>query len=128
MGLDKFKKLYYIDNMKIEKARQGAKQKQKPKGGGVMKSIREDLKNFIVEKVKQEVNTDRPYYFVRWSGLYELCGAYSLDLLELIDELVKEKRLKKALIKGKLAVTLPNIPLGKQNKLMKEFQEFLKSK
>jgi hypothetical protein len=89
------------------------------------KNIREDLKRFIIEKVKNSVSKDKPYMFVRWSGLYELCKAYHLDLLELIDELCKENRLKKAIIKGKLALTLPNMIISKKaQSILKEFQEF----
>ena len=91
-------------------------------------SIRENIKNFIVKKVKEETNPDRPYFFVRWSGLFELCKSYGLDLLELIDELVSENRLKKALIKKKLAIYLPQYTPSKKLKQIKnEFEEFLKS-
>jgi hypothetical protein len=91
-----------------------------------MRSIREDLKDFIVEKVKSSVSPDRPYMFVRWSGLYELCKAYHLDLLELVDELCREKRLRKALIKGKLALTLPNMAISKKaREIVEEFQKFI---
>jgi len=93
------------------------------------KNIREDLKNFIVEKVKQSVTIDRPYMFIKWSGLYELCRMYNVDLLELIDELCKEKRLKKALIKNKLALTLPDMSISqKTRQLLEEFQSYLNRK
>jgi hypothetical protein len=47
--------------------------------------------------------------------------------LELIDELCKEKRLKKAIIKGRLALTLPDLAISKKTKsIINEFEEFLK--
>ena len=93
-----------------------------------MSNIREDIKNFIVKKVKESISPDRPYFFVRWSGLFELCKSYGLDLLELVDELVSENRLKKALIKKKLAIYLPQYTPSKKLKQMKnEFEEFLKN-
>jgi len=91
------------------------------------KNIREDLKNFIIEKVKSSISKDKPYYFVKWSGLFELCKAYNLDLLEIIDELVEEKRLKKAIIKNKLALTTPDMAISKKAKtIIEEFNQFLK--
>ena len=92
------------------------------------KNIKDALKNFIVEKVSKETSLpDKPYFFVRWSGLYELCKEYHLDLLELIDELVSEGKLKKALIKGKLALYLPSVTVNTKAKKMKnEFENFLK--
>ena len=91
-----------------------------------MRNIREDIKNFIVKKVKESVSPERPYFFVRWSGLFELCKSYGLDLLELVDELCSENRLKKALIRKKLALTLPDmITTQKTKALLKEFKEFI---
>jgi hypothetical protein len=89
--------------------------------------IKEVMKDYIVEKVKQSTSIDRPYMFVRWSGLAELCRMYNLDLLQLIDELAEEKRIKKAVIKGRLALSLPDLAVSKKVKsLLQEFQEFLK--
>jgi len=87
--------------------------------------VREDLKNFIVKKVKENVSEDRPFFFVKWSGLYELCKSYQVDLLELIDELCAEGKLKKALINKKLALTLPELNISKKAKsIIKEFEKF----
>ena len=89
-------------------------------------NIKEQLKQFILEKVKENVSADKPYFFVKWSGLYELCRLYQVDLVKIIDELCKEGRLKKALIKGKLAITLPSMVINKKtSKLLKDFQKFI---
>jgi len=91
----------------------------------MVRSIKEDLKRFIIEKVKSSVSEDRPFFFVRWSGLYELCKNYQVDLLELIDELCTEGKLKKALINKRLALTLPELNISKKAKsIIKEFEKF----
>ena len=92
-------------------------------------NIREAMKQFIIEKVKESVSLDKPYFFLKWSGLTELCRQYNLDLLELVDELHAEKKIKKVLIKKRLALTLPELAISdKTKKLMQEFQEFTKKK
>jgi hypothetical protein len=92
-----------------------------------MEEIKRQLKAFILEKVKASVTPEKPYFFVRWSGLYELCKYYNIDLIELIDEMHNQGLIKKALIKKKLAITLPDIEISqKVNKILKEFEEFLK--
>ena len=94
-----------------------------------MKDLKEALKEFIIEKVKQTIRPDRPFMFVKWSGLHEICKYHGFDLLELIDELCQEKRLKKAIIRNKLAITLPNMITSKKaSELMKEFQKFINGK
>jgi hypothetical protein len=89
--------------------------------------IKNQLKAFILEKVKASITPEKPFYFLRWTGLYELCKAHGIDLVKLIDEMHKEGLIKKALIKGKLAITLPDIETSKKtNKIFKEFEEFVK--
>jgi hypothetical protein len=96
------------------------------------KNIREELKKFIVEKVKQETSLDKPYFIVKWSGLFELARTYGVDLLELIDSMEKEGLIKKALLPTKnkkklLAIYLPDRAVSNKAKnLLKEFQSFLK--
>ena len=89
--------------------------------------IREKIKEFIIEKVRKNTNEDRPFFFVRGSGLHELCKAYSLDLLEIIDELAKEKKIYKGLVNGKLVLYLHR-PLNKKRlyNIKQEFEEFIK--
>jgi hypothetical protein len=98
------------------------------------KNIREDLKKFIIEKVKKETSPDKPYFIIKWSGLFELTRAYGVDLLELIDSMEKEGLIKKALLPSKknrsqkiLAIYLPNMVIPNKTKnLLQEFQDFLK--
>jgi hypothetical protein len=91
------------------------------------RALKEKLKLYILEKVKQSTSDDRPYFFVKWSGLFELCKIYGQDLLVLIDEMVAEGNLKKALIKGKLALYLPSVTVNtKAKKIKDEFENFLK--
>ena len=90
-------------------------------------TIREDLKAFILKKVKETVTPDKPYFFIRWSGLFELCKQYNQDILELIDELANEGKVKKAIIKGRLALTLPSLSISKKTReLVQEFMDFIK--
>jgi hypothetical protein len=100
-----------------------------------MKDIKKGLKQFIVEKVKESTSEERPFFIVKWSGLYELTKSYGIDLLKLIDEMEQEGLIKKALLptkKGKnkiLAICLPErakIGSKKAKMIMNEFQEFLK--
>jgi hypothetical protein len=93
--------------------------------------IRENLKSFILQKVRESTNKDKIYFFVKWSGLFELCRSYNENLLQLIDEMVEQGFLKKALIKGKLALYLPEYSemVNKKTRTLKsEFENFLKSK
>lgn len=89
-------------------------------------SIKEQIKEFILAKVKKETSKDRPYYFIRGTGLSELCEKYGLNVLEIIDELYKEGKVKKALIHGKLAIFIHK-PIDKKKlaNIEKEFQEFI---
>ena len=89
--------------------------------------MKEQLKAYIVELVKRSTTSDKPYYFIKWSGLPDLVKSYGYDILKLIDELVVEGKLKKALIKGRLAVYLPNVNVNQKTKqLKKDFENFLK--
>ena len=97
--------------------------------------MREELKKFILEKVKANTNPNKPYFVIRWTGLAELCQAYGYNVVELIDELVKDKKLKKALLQGKktkmLAVYLPEYSVyvsKKTQNIMSEFEKFLKNR
>jgi len=92
------------------------------------------LKEFILKKVKESVSIDKPYFVIKWSGLFELCRSMNEDLLAIIDEMDKEGTIRKALIKTKkgrklLAITLPELSISTKNKqLLKEFLEFMKEK
>jgi len=91
--------------------------------------IKEALKQYIIELVKQKTNKANPFFFLKWTGLSELTKLYGVDLLELIDEMVEEKLIRKALIKGKLAVYLPeNAPyINKKLQVLKnDFENFLR--
>jgi hypothetical protein len=100
-----------------------------------MNKNKELLKKFIIEKVAKETSEQRPYYLVRWSGLFELAKSQGFDLLKIIDELVEENKLRKALIPSKknkkeklLALYLPNrIISKKQKQIISEFEEFIKN-
>jgi hypothetical protein len=93
-----------------------------------MKSIKEALKNYVVELVKKNTSDDKPYFFIKWSGLPELAKQYGLDILDIIDELANEGRLKKALIKKKLAIYLPNRTISQKAKILKnDFERYLKN-
>ena len=97
-----------------------------------MKDVREKLMRFILKKVREETTIDRPYYIIKWSGLFELCKVHNQDLLEIIDQMVEKGLLKKALIPSKknkkvklLAVALPDRVLtSKAKNLLKEFEAF----
>jgi len=88
--------------------------------------IKEALKQFIYEKVKNSTSPDKPFFFVRGTGLQELCKSYNIDLLQLIDEMVKEKWLNKALINGRLALYIHK-PINKKKleQIRAEFEKFL---
>jgi UDP-galactopyranose mutase len=93
---------------------------------------KELLKKFILHKVEVSTNEDKPYFIVRWSGLNELAKSLGYDLIEVIDEMVDDKLIKKALIdtkKGKaLAIYLPKyqtIVSRKAKEILKEFKEFI---
>jgi len=89
--------------------------------------MKEALKKFIYEKVKQATTPERPYYFIRGTGLRELCQSYGIDILELIDEMTKEGLVKKALINNKLAIYIYRpINRKKLETIQKEFEQFLK--
>ena len=89
--------------------------------------MKEALKAYILEVVKKNTSNEKPFFFIRWSGLADLAKVYHYDVLNLIDELVAEGKLKKALIKGKLAVYLPNVNVNfKAKKLRQDFESFLK--
>ena len=91
--------------------------------------IRGALKQYIIELLKQKTNKNNPFFFLKWSGLNELTKSYGIDLIELIDEMVKEGLIGKALIRKKLAIYLPeNKPYisKKFKELKEEFEEFLK--
>ena len=91
-----------------------------------MKEIKQQLKQFIIKKVRENTTEEKPFFFLKWSGLYELCKNYNVDLIKLIDEMTKEGLIRKALIKGRLAIALPDKSiLSKKNKaILKEFKEF----
>jgi hypothetical protein len=111
-------------------ARQGLLKKLKKTGGEAMRKeeIKEKLVAFILEKLRKETSPTKPFYFIRWSGLFELCRQYEIDLLKLIDDMASRGLIGKALIKKKLAIYLleykPYIQ-GKTKKVFQEFQEFL---
>ena len=114
-------------------SRRGAKTKKQ--GGIDMKEQKELLMEFIIHKVKEATTLEKPYYFVKWSGLFELARSMGYDLLEIIDNMVDRGLLKKALIKTKkggkkvLAIYLPQYdPAVSKSKLLKEFQEFIEKK
>jgi len=93
-----------------------------------MNNVKDQVKKFIVKKVKDNVSPDRPYFFIRWSGLYELCKSYNLDLLKLIDEMHEEGLLRKVLIRGKLALTTPELARTANKKtkaILEEFKQFI---
>ena len=96
------------------------------------KDVKDQLKKFILKKVRESVSIDKPYFIIKWSGLFELCRSMGQDLLEIIDQMDQEGIIKKALIKTKkgrklLAVTLPELPVSSKNKkLLEEFLEFVK--
>jgi hypothetical protein len=76
--------------------------------------------------LKKETSPDRPFYFIKWSGLFELCQRYEINLLKLIDEMVSKDMIGKALIKKKLAIYLSEYkPYVQKKKIFKEFEEFL---
>jgi hypothetical protein len=88
--------------------------------------VKEKLIAFILEKLKKETSSNKPFYFIRWSGLYELCKQNGFDLLELVDEMVDKGLIGKALIKKKLAIYLSEYkPYVQRKKIFKEFEEFL---
>jgi len=98
------------------------------------KDIKEQLMEFILQKVKQETSKDKPYFILKWSGLAELCKAYGQDLLEIVDTMVERGLVKKALLPSKkdkkkklLAIYLPNmITSDKTKKILNEFESFIK--
>jgi len=97
-----------------------------------MKKQKELLKKFILKKVKESVTVERPYFIVKWSGLFELCRSMNEDLLDIIDTMDREGLIRKALIRTKsgkkiLAITLPELSISNKNKqLLKEFLDFVK--
>ena len=118
------------------KARQGLKnlpKKTKKRGREAMKNVKEALKAYILEKVKQETSDNKPYFIVKWSGLAELAKHYRFDLLQIIDEMEEEGLIKKALIPTKkdrkkklLAIYLPNrIISTKAKKIIQDFESFI---
>ena len=91
--------------------------------------IKEALKQYIIELVRQKTNETNPYFFLKWTGLNELTKVYGFDLINLIDEMVEEKLIRKALIRGKLAIYLPeNAPYinKKLQTLKNDFEKFLR--
>jgi len=96
-----------------------------------MEKQKELLKKFILKKVKESVTPERPYFIVKWSGLFELCRSMNEDLLDIIDTMDREGLIRKALIRTKsgkkiLAITLPELPISNKNKqLLKEFLDFV---
>ncbi len=88
--------------------------------------MKEKIKSFILEKVRNSTTPDRPYYFVAGSGLKELADSYGYNILELIDELVKEKRLYRGLINRKLVIYIHR-PLNRKRleEIQDEFEKFL---
>jgi len=97
-----------------------------------MKKQKELLKKFILKKVKESVTAEKPYFIVKWSGLFELCRSMSEDLLDIIDTMDREGLIRKALVRTKsgkkiLAITLPELSISNKNKqLLKEFLNFVK--
>jgi len=92
-----------------------------------MKAQKEQLKDYIVDLVKRSTSKDRPYFFIKWSGLPDFAKTYGFNIIDLVDELVAEGRLKKALIKGRLAIYLPEFQISKKVKqLQEDFERFLK--
>jgi hypothetical protein len=98
-----------------------------------MKDVKEALKAYILEKVKKETSDSKPYFIVKWSGLAELAKHYSLDLLQIIDEMESQGLIKKALIptrkdrrKKILAIYLPNrIISNKAKNIIQDFESFI---
>jgi hypothetical protein len=88
--------------------------------------MKEALKQFIYEKVKNSTTQEKPYFFVRGSGLQELCRIYNVNLLELIDEMVNEKLLCKGLVNKKLVLYIHK-PINKKRleAIREEFERFL---
>ena len=94
-----------------------------------MKDLKQALKEYIMQIVRQNTSPGNPYYFPKWKGLVELCKLYGFNFVELVDELVSEKRLGKAIIKGRLALFLPEYRTYGNKKVLalkQEFESFLK--
>ena len=91
-----------------------------------MEEIKQQLKQFIIKKVRENTTEEKPFFFLKWSGLYELCKHYNVDLIKLVDEMAEEGLIRKALIKGKLAIALPDKSIfsKKSKAILKEFKEF----
>ena len=100
-----------------------------------MKDIKQALKMFIIQKVRDNTSSEKPYFVIKWSGLYELTKAYNIELLSLIDEMEKEGLIRKVLLPSKknkqhkfLAICLPENVSSKKTRLMiNEFEAFQKS-
>ena len=82
-----------------------------------MKDLKQGLKEYILEVVRQNTSFENPYYFPKWKGLSELCRAYGFDFIKLVDELVSEGRLGKALIKKRLGLFLPEYKIYANKKV-----------
>ncbi len=88
--------------------------------------VKAKLMAFIVEKVRTTTSPDRPYFYVRGSGIKELVESYNLDLLKLIDEMVKKRMIKKGLVRKRLVLYIYQ-PVNKKRleSVKQEFEKFL---
>ena len=95
-----------------------------------MNRVKEDFKRFLLEKIKENTNPQKPYYILKWTGLFELARSLGLDLVEIVDQMAKEGIIRKALLPTKtgkrlLAVALPEYSLSSKSKaLLEEFLKF----
>jgi hypothetical protein len=97
---------------------------------------KERLIKFILKKVKENTSLDKPYYILKWSGLFELCKSQGFDLLNIIDDMASQGLIKKALLPTKkkdkqgkpiklLAIALPDMIVSKKAKnILDEFNSF----
>ncbi len=93
-----------------------------------MNDIQEKLKQFIYQLVKENTSPEKPYFYIRGSGLSELCQKYQQNLLNLIDQMVKEKIVKKGLVNNRLVLYIYQ-PINKRRleQIDKQFREFLEN-
>ncbi len=93
-----------------------------------MVDVKTKLMKFILQKVREKTSPDRPYFFIKGSGLKELVEAHGLDLLKLVDEMAKLKMLRKGLVRGRLVLYVHQ-PVNRKRlqKLEEEFESFCKN-
>jgi len=95
-----------------------------------MNKVKEDFKRFLLQKIRENTSLQKPYYILKWTGLFELAKSLGLDLIEIVDQLANEGVIKKALLPTKggrklLAVSLPEFALSSKSKaLLEEFLKF----